>query len=619
MYARGEYEAIERLLSKSEPASPRHGGRTAPHQSANNGPGTTPFGEFGRLTSGIWVPANADVEAKPLDYAATYITLSDVTGTAISLDWLQSRLRQIPMEQALLTIAATMATLRQPDSNRKASDLDRSSLEFFTEPTRTRLARLLENGSVLHAPQLLMILAKLVVAWCPENVPEDQIKDVPLPLLLMVIGDSLSRSDEFEDSESIPVMSSISIELIANHHFNASYDEMSQIALFQRRWFELPKEVSNPYGAPLLADVFRQATGADLFDLALITLALWSRTVSDTPAPVTSPDYFRSIKATSDQLDKTLDLITIPTGRLRELIVDELNTESFDWSFATFGRFPVIKLQDGNLLVLDPQLLFHRCFSWLPAFDIKHHLGRRRRADADRAWSALQFYSEAYTAEALSSLTAHPSTQRAFFDEDLKRAFAREGQRIADAAVDYGGSWVVAEITTRRLTMESVRAASLDALARDRDVIVDEFEQVAHTISAIRTAESRLVTKRDTVPLKFYPLVILTEGFPTNPVMVSLIRDELKKRGLLQDADTARAEVMDIVEVDMLEGISESGGPSLPEILERKAQSNFHADSVRNFMFSMRLASKRPQRVTGTARRLIEAGAARLKEAEQSA
>jgi hypothetical protein len=49
----------------------------------------------------------------------------------------------------------------------------------------------------------------------------------------------------------------------------------------------------------------------------------------------------------------------------------------------------------------------------------------------------------------------------------------------------------------------------------------------------------------------------------------------------------------------MIESIAEAGGPSLPEIFDAKARSNFAADSLRNFLTtSPEFDVERPARVS---------------------
>jgi hypothetical protein len=97
-----------------------------------------------------------------------------------------------------------------------------------------------------------------------------------------------------------------------------------------------------------------------------------------------------------------------------------------------------------------------------------------------------------------------------------------------------------------------------------------------------------------------------TDGFPNNPAITSLIRDEVAARGLLKSPDIAPVEIMDLTEIDMVEGLAEGTGPALPDVLKLKHQSNFRADSVRNFLAAdPRFSPRRPRRVAVDFKRVL--------------
>jgi hypothetical protein len=231
-------------------------------------------------------------------------------------------------------------------------------------------------------------------------------------------------------------------------------------------------------------------------------------------------------------------------------------------------------------------------------------VSKGRQAEAQNVRRALNDYSERYVHEVFESMTGPPMPRRIYGEAALQAAYG--STKTADMAIDYGDCWLVAEVTTRQATRDTVNAASVDGLVRDRDAIIAKSEQIAATIENIRGDEQPLTGHRRSHTVTFYPLIVLTEGFPSNPVMSSLIRDELRRRAIFAGAGIAALEVVDIVELDMIEGVVERGGPPLPEILRMKAASHFHADSVRNFLVSdMRLVPRRPERVGQAFRRFF--------------
>jgi hypothetical protein len=241
------------------------------------------------------------------------------------------------------------------------------------------------------------------------------------------------------------------------------------------------------------------------------------------------------------------------------------------------------------LLVLDFQLLVRRIFGGLLAFDVIDALeargGKAGAKHAARVKSYLQHLGEAYALEVLQSLVVSGTACPRVFDEaTLLSAYRQRGRRIADAAVDYGDAWVVVEITTSRLTRESVAGSSVQALSRDLDKLVGKAEQLDHTIAALRNDPTRLTGSPTGTARRFFPLLVVAEGFPVNPISVELLRNRVRQRGWLTGADIAPLEVVDTVELEMLEGLAESGGPGLRDVLAGKAHATLFRNSVRGYL-----------------------------------
>jgi hypothetical protein len=214
----------------------------------------------------------------------------------------------------------------------------------------------------------------------------------------------------------------------------------------------------------------------------------------------------------------------------------------------------------------------------------------------ERVRTAFNEYSERYAIEVLEALASTHGVKRVYSEVDLKRAY--RGQQVADVAIDYGDAWVIVEVSTIRAERDTINGVDLSGPIQDREKITKKARQISATIDAIRREEARLTGIKRTNRVIFYPVLVLVEGFPSNPLVNSKLREHLAASALLTGGDTAPIEIIDSTELDMIEGISESAGPSLVEILARKWRSNFHADSVRNFLVGdQRYSPQRPRRV----------------------
>jgi hypothetical protein len=68
-------------------------------------------------------------------------------------------------------------------------------------------------------------------------------------------------------------------------------------------------------------------------------------------------------------------------------------------------------------------------------------------------------------------------------------------------------------------------------------------------------------------------VLVVADGFPVNPISVTLLRERLAAAGLLQQSDTAPLEVLDLEELAIIEHIQDAGGPSLRELLAAHEES----------------------------------------------
>ncbi|MDX6319014.1 MAG: hypothetical protein QOD35_2414, partial [Nocardioidaceae bacterium] len=119
-------------------------------------------------------------------------------------------------------------------------------------------------------------------------------------------------------------------------------------------------------------------------------------------------------------------------------------------------------------------------------------------------------------------------------------------------AVEMPGSWLVAEVTTSRLRRETAAAVDESALCADVDKLVEEVEQIDAAISALRSRPGALGSHRGT---RFYPVLILPDGFPIGAVSLGLLRQGVRDAGLLAGGDVAPLEVVDLTELEMLENV----------------------------------------------------------------
>lgn len=166
------------------------------------------------------------------------------------------------------------------------------------------------------------------------------------------------------------------------------------------------------------------------------------------------------------------------------------------------------------------------------------------------------------------------------------RRFQKKNQKIADAAIDYGDTWIVVEVTTSQLQRDAATAVPGNAQVDDIDKLLEEIHQIDATIQALRRDESRLTCVANPIRRRYLPLLLLTEGFPVNPVSMTVIRERAHRKGLLQGQDVMPLEVLDVEELELIEALQEQQGVSLLTLIQRKQASPLERMPMRSYLYA---------------------------------
>jgi hypothetical protein len=608
---RAHVRKLERMLTGREPAELRE--NLVPFEAGRPMlAGTTTRllqVPFVARPDGLLLPAAAT--PVPLHLVGVYITAAEAFGITPSPAVIADQLERTPFAAILDFVAATLAIHRAPGVSTLRSDTLLAD-QWLAGSARERVRNLLRDPKRrLVVPQALYVLVKLAAHACPDAL----LPGVEAGRIPAAVFGALSAMDEdsgtgLDDADRVvrTEIGSFSSRLLANQHLNKPLDEAHLMARFVRQWLELPAERSAERGVVDVAQAFADATGVPLRDVLVVAAALWASTLGGSPH--VPPGYFSELKWDEARLAAALSLFSADPVTLRGLLLAETQDKGLVWSHDVLGRYPVVRADDGGLLVLDRNLLVRRIFGGLLALDMDAALKAGTRTDRKRAKhvaGCLQHLAEVYALEILKAVVGHGhAAPRVYGDAELQRAFARKDRRIADAAVDYGDAWVVAEVTTSHLTRESV-AASREAQSKDVDKLVKKVEQLDHTIAALRSEERKLTGARPAPARRFHPLLVVADGFPINPMSTELLHQRVAREGLLTGDDVAPLEVVDIIELEMLEGITEQGGPSLRDVLAGKERAVFFRSSVRDYLLVERgLNPAHSQRVSALLEKALD-------------
>jgi hypothetical protein len=557
--------------------------------------------------SGLLVPERLGRGPSLLDQMSVYLTGSEILGvspdqyaTAFPPNHVEESLSKASLETVALLVADVLQQLHTTGADQR--QVDRELANQLLEPRlASRVQGLLQDPQRRFlAPQVLLVLLKIACA-VSTNAPVGQLGSAVEMSSLFTLAEYLGADGA--GASALPgTPGRLGRLVISTQIFYAHPDEANHIGRFIQRWLHSPA-IEPRSGRPCdLPALFETATGVPLGDWITVGIALYAHLQAQPRKPaIDLAGFARALGWTPARLEAVLRHVCTDVETLRELVAQENARLGRDWAFGTFEQYPLLRLSGGQAALLDPHLIMRRFFSWLPLFDLKEGLKQASMvSEAKLAEGYMRTLSEQYATDVLAAAVASPATKRVYDDAALKNAFQDRGSqpKVADAAVDYGNAWVVVEVTTSMLTRKSTAGVSDQDVVADIDKLVGEVEQIASTIRCLREGGSRLTGAPAAPHPRFYPLLVVTEGFPVNPITLPMLREAVRTKNLLAEPDMAPLEVVDLVELEALEWLGETSGKCIVDVLAAKNNGHLATASVRDFItLEMNELPGRPQRL----------------------
>ena len=551
---------------------------------------------FAKGRSGLFVPKDAGRGPSPIDLIQAYMTLEEATGRSIPLLQVIKWLHDFDLERLLIWCAGVMARQDQPGASR--ADVDQLLAKaYLQEPYRSSVVAQLTAGRALIAPQGLLVLTKLALRLSRgTEVPDERVFLVLLLAIQSAMGNQEPQEDTvFTATAAHPMFGAI----VSNATFSRRTDLGSAMATLQLRWREHPQALKECPQWVDLEGLFSEATGLTLDEFIALGVSMWTVAVAQPGMPF-QESLFATLGLEPATTERALEMVAGTPDELAQEISQQDEQFGAAWSFDALRHRPIVRLAGDRFLAVAPSLVFDRFFGWLPIYDLV--TGLQQSGKTKTAAKADSFFRTVCEAEALESLgfTVGPRGGRFYTEPDLQAAYGR-AQASADAAIDYEDAWVVVEISTRKLTRPAVIGGSPDALERDFHLgIIEKARQIQSTIDLLVANESALTGSPARPRRRYVPVLVVTEGFPVNPMTTMFIAARLKEASLLQDTRVGQLHILDQEELHLVEAVVEHGGPGLLGVLEEHESGNLRGLGLRDFL----ALERRPQLIGDRATRL---------------
>lgn len=544
------------------------------------------------------MPGHRKGPKQPIDAITTFITAEEVIGRPFALEEFNAAISSASPTAFLKALAGLLATLETTSIFNRQFQHEVAS-RFLVGAALNRASAQIDLGRIFLVPQVILVAMKAALLLAPED-GADEVTAASLITVLLFIGGALGGSRDDLDEKWHGFPREVSLELIRNQNFNSSVKLPSLVARFWRIWRELPADLKHQ-GAPRPFDDFTGEVGCRPEELMLFGLWLWMAAQNGvTHLP---PEWLGQIPITSGAKSACMALMALPTKELAARAGSESVINGIQWTFLAFRERPLAQMPDGSILILSPRFVAERAFGGAMYWTLNE---RANRLDGDvingPAWQAFRNLHadciERYAEGVVAAWRPVDGDKRlAFSEEDMLRAWGR-GVPVSDVALDYDWAWACIEISSRRLGLAAATGAGPEEMDNELKLMVEEKagRQLHSTVERLRAQEHAL-SGRDGPVRRYFPIMFVAHGFPTNPLTVDVIRETLRAKKLLQGRDTAPLEIVDLDELDLLDAVREQTGQNLVQLLRDKHDSAFFRSSIADFLWF-----EKEVRVTGSRR-----------------
>ena len=513
----------------------------------------------------------------------TYAVASELLGQRVPGKVRVKFWKTLPLASALSLIAQIISDI---EVQAALTDSPRSQVDrrWAARVSNPQLRTYLEVASILgvtvFAPQILMLAANEAILHSPERPTAGKDADILDSLVICLLGiaddNEVVRDPDGATWGGMDV--SMASEIIANLHLNRTLWVGRQLAWFDRTWFRnWPKrtvEAKRVGGEP--QELFKEATGIELADFAAVAFNLYTQ--ASVHGYVRFPsEFFGGLGLPVKAIQHFLAVTSCSVVELREMILASGGSPSSSrFGFDSFRRFPLIRLETGDLILLSPNFVVQRALSETTFWDVRQYL---RQVDPRREKDFLQCTKdnlEYETGEALRRIFTTRKLQ-VLNEERLQRKFAtgKNMPSICDFAVRSGRTWLLIEVTDRAMPRPVVGA---NASPRELDDELDKVltarkaRQLASTINLLKE-EAGQGNGKTGEHYSYIPLVLTAEtGLPWTIPVQRRSRERLAALGYTEGFCESVA-LITLKELIMLENVAALGHDVI-EILRSWRQDN---------------------------------------------
>jgi hypothetical protein len=534
--------------------------------------------------------------------AGTYLTSTEYLD--IDSDEMELYVRELAGQHELVEMVAQVAGLNhlvgQPDELKRLQEAFASQLK---EPTRTRFEAAMQS----KPGQLKMFLARQPLLACMRYLlstdpPGEPLRNQHPTLVAILLAHAMASTLDASGDDTGEVLGTypayLVLEVVRTAGLGETTDIYASVDRVVRLWRDYGPLVSRGGRKEKPLDLLKQATGLDLDEILAPAFVMLARRVSGLRGqPIFDPPDLR-VRMDQGNLDAFLRLVASHPAELRA----ELEKQPDRFGFLPFEKSPVLVTERG-LLVLDEDYLWARVTSGL--YWVVHDYLKFDKApgtDLNLRWNdAYGEMVERLVEDAVSSMAppilGSGGGKSFFTEEDFARAY--DSEKRIDAAAYFGPTLLLVEVVRGQLSVPTRIEGSVRKFEADTDrLVIDKCRQLDAAATAVLGNETAVTHFPPTPGLRILPMVVIGGGYPVNPLTMSYVRQLMVQESLLQDSRLDPLAILDLEELEILEGLTEQGHSPVDVMNDWKRSPRSDAP-FKNFVAaaSMWAPEMRPERM----------------------
>jgi hypothetical protein len=495
-----------------------------------------------------------------VDFGGAFVTLTDylggdlvsVLGPEVSGRLVPVLAADMPLREMISALAALNHFAHYPEQAEPTIEFLRSALR--PEPL-ARLDRLLANRQPFARQPVLRAMRE-VLADPTRAIRRKTLPGIAPIWLVHAVGDTFpawgtSTTDRIGGWPSEAVL-----ELVANYGFHEGQDRWALLVRTASLWRRQGHLAASHLGGRSAVDLLVEATELEPEDFLALGFALTAHAAAWSPA---TSQLLRLDAGLGMSPGRVAAFVKLATATPEELAARVAAQPRSTWDFLAFEKTPVLRFPEG-FLVLDESLLWERVTTglyWLVFDHLKASEGDAAALAWTRAWGDMV---EAAVGESLARccLAALGGTALFWNEDDLQAAYGQT--KACDFVLDAGDSLLLFEVVSGQL--KTGTRVDLARQAFDEDVqrlVMKKVRQLHAAATCLLQDEARLTGVRPSAPRRIVPVIVAAMGFPYVGPVVQHVDALAGAEGLLTDARIEPLSILDLRELDLVEGKSAAG------------------------------------------------------------